>query len=262
MAAVPAAPAAARRNAAPAGPVRRRKRTPRPASALTVRKLAPPRCGDAGGQGGEGAAEAARVDDLRQASDGQFGQWLARPARPLGVVVGALPAGVAAEQRRCVATVFVDKRFAIFCVDTLAVSADACEPGAHHDVADAVGGLCGFAEFASLPMGLFGLGPAAAAALLAAAAQRARLQAVVACGGRLDPAFEVLPLISLATLLVVGGAHEAGLASHRVALQLLPGTARLETIPGAQACLSEPGCFETALHHTARWFGAHLGRRA
>jgi hypothetical protein len=237
---------------------------------LTARNAARPRRGDAGVAGGiAAAARRDSVDDVRRTlggdggQGGQGGQWLALPARPLGVVVSAKPVpDAAAEQRRQgLGAVFLARRLAILCIDAVAVSADACEPGLPHDLVRAVDSLRGLQELASLPVGLFGIGPAAAATLLAAVAQRARLHAVVVCGGRLEPAYEGLPLLSLATLLIVGGEHEAGLASHRVALRLLRGITRLETIPGARACLSEPGCFETALHHSASWFAHHLARR-
>lgn len=212
---------------------------------------APPRC------------RTGSVDKARDSGGACGGDWLALPAQPLGVVVSAMPVpDAAAEQRRQgLATVFVARRLAIFCIDAPALSADACEPGVQQALVRAVGALCGRVDLAPLPFGLFGIGPAAAVALLAAVAQRARLQAVVACGGRLEPAYAALPRLSLATLLIVGGDHEAGLASHRAALRLLPGLTRLETIPGARACLWEPACFETMQHHAADWFGHHLARR-
>ena len=111
-----------------------------------------------------------------------------------------------------------------------------------------------------LPLGLLGLGPASGAVLQAAAARRGRLQAVAACGGRLQAGLAALPLLRLPTLLVVGGADAETLAAlDRAALRRLPGAWRLETVPGAHGCFSEPGCFETAAHHAASWFGLHLG---
>ncbi len=203
------------------------------------------------------------VDTARD-SNGGHGRWLALPARPLGVVVGAMPMADAAAEQRCqgLAAVFVARRLAIFCVDVGAVSAEACEPRVQQLLVQAVAALHGCDDLAPLPFGLFGMGPAAAAALLAAVAQRARLQAVVACGGRLEPAYAALPLLSPATLLIVGGDHAEGLASHSAALRLLPGLDRQENIQGAPAGQSDPGCFETMLHHAAGWFGNHLARRS
>jgi putative phosphoribosyl transferase len=162
---------------------------------------------------------------------------------------------------QAMATVFVARKLALFCIDAEPELSDARAPLLQQALADAVGRLHQCADLAPLPVGLFGLGPAAAAALMAAVAQRARLQAVVVCGGLLEPAHPALPLLSVATLLIVGSEHEDGLHSHRLAVRLLGGATRLETIPGARACLSEPGCFETALHHAANWFGRHLVRR-
>lgn len=116
------------------------------------------------------------------------------------------------------------------------------------------------AQLAPLPLGLVGAGPGAAPVLRAAVAWRARLRAVAVCGGRPQDGLAALGLLGLPTLLVVGGADEEALAAiDRAALRRLPGAWRLETVPGARGCFAEPGCFETAAHHAASWFGLHLG---
>ena len=116
------------------------------------------------------------------------------------------------------------------------------------------------AQLAPLPLGLMGAGPGAAPVLRAAVAWRARLRAVAVCGGRPQDGLAALALLGLPTLLVVGGADEEALAAiDRAALRRLPGAWRLETVPGARGCFAEPGCFETAAHHAASWFGRHLG---
>ena len=118
------------------------------------------------------------------------------------------------------------------------------------------------ARLTRLPLGVFGLGPGAAPGLRAAVAWRARLQALAVCGGRPQDGLEALSLLGIPTLLVIGGADEEALqAIDRAALRRMPGAWRLETVPGAKACLAERGCFETAAHHAASWFGLHLGRR-
>ena len=135
-------------------------------------------------------------------------------------------------------------------------------PGAERRLRSSFDALLSCDDLAALPFGLIGLGPGSALVLLAAVAQRARLRAVVACGGPLHASHHALPLLRLPTLLIVGGADDAALVdSHRDALRLLPGLKRLETVPGARSCFSEPGCFETAVHHAADWFAHHLVRR-
>ena len=116
------------------------------------------------------------------------------------------------------------------------------------------------AQLAPLPLGLMGAGPGAAPVLRAAVAWRARLRAVAVCGGRPQDGLAALALLGLPALVVVGGADAEALAAiDRAALRSLPGAWRLETVPGARGCFTEPGCFETAAHHAGSWFGLHLG---
>ena len=60
------------------------------------------------------------------------------------------------------------------------------------------------ADTASLPLGYFGAGTGAGAALLAAAREPARVRAVVCGGGRPDVALYWLPRVKAPTLLIVG----------------------------------------------------------
>src|SRR5205085_8170276 len=60
-------------------------------------------------------------------------------------------------------------------------------------------------ETAELPLGLFGASTGAAAALITAAEQPARVKAVVSRGGRPDLAGEALGRVRAPTLLIVGG---------------------------------------------------------
>ena len=85
----------------------------------------------------------------------------------------------------------------------------------------------------SLPLGYFGASTGAAAALVAAAAEKDLVRAVVSRGGRPDLAGEVLGEVTAPTLLIVGGKDRQVLALNWDAFELLRGERRLEVVPGA-----------------------------
>lgn len=100
-------------------------------------------------------------------------------------------------------------------------------------------------------LGLYGSGPAAAAALTAAA--ECDVQAVVAAGGRPDRAGSG-PTVP--ALLVVGGEDRT---VARAALQHLAGDAgQLAVVAGATHEFAEPGAVEQVAQLAAGWFARHL----
>jgi putative phosphoribosyl transferase len=117
-----------------------------------------------------------------------------------------------------------------------------------------------------LPLGYFGVGAGAAAAL-AAAAEFQPVAAVVSCGGRVDLVERAtLARVRAPVLVVVGTAgggpraaekDERALAIGRAALDALP-DARLAVVRGATHRMSEPGSFALVARLTAEWFQAHL----
>jgi putative phosphoribosyl transferase len=108
-------------------------------------------------------------------------------------------------------------------------------------------------------IGLFGEGEAALAALRVAVGHAGRVDALVACSGRVEQAGAMLARVHAATLLMVGGLDVALLAGHRQALPRLHGPSRLEAIPGATQHFSEPGAFDTVAHLASSWLRDHLG---
>jgi putative phosphoribosyl transferase len=182
----------------------------------------------------------------------------------LGLVICLMPLqGEGAQLRhQCLADAFGGRGLAL-CLR------DSGMPEARVDGTDPVQGLGEAIDAAfenqqlgRLPLGLLGMGPGSVAVLRAAATWGGRLQAVVTCGGLLRDGIDALPMLRLPALLIVGGAEELALAdSDRAALRSLPRPWRLETVPGARSCFTEPGCFETAVHHAASWFGQYLGTR-
>lgn len=96
----------------------------------------------------------------------------------------------------------------------------------------------------SLALGYFGASTGAAAALLAAARDPARVSAVVSRGGRPDLAMRWLPEVKAPTLLIVGGDDEPVLQWNRDAYERLTAEKELVVIPRATHLFEEPGTLE------------------
>jgi putative phosphoribosyl transferase len=113
------------------------------------------------------------------------------------------------------------------------------------------------------PIGFFGASTGAAAALIAASQRSTAVHAVVSRGGRPDLAWDVLPTVRAATLLLVGGHDEDVLALNRDAYAALTGCRRRElvVIPGATHLFEEPGALDQVAACAVEWFEEHAARR-
>lgn len=110
-----------------------------------------------------------------------------------------------------------------------------------------------------LALGYFGASTGAAAALQAAAALGADIQAVVSRGGRADLADQHdLIKVHAPTLLLVGGRDEDVLALNQRAYALLPCTKELIIVPGATHLFEETGAQQEVARQAASWFSQHL----
>ncbi len=109
----------------------------------------------------------------------------------------------------------------------------------------------------ALPLGFFGASTGAAAALVAAA-ERRDVRAVVSRGGRPDLAGDILPKVTAATLLIVGGSDPEVLALNRAAYRQLHCERQLEVVPGATHLFEEPGTLEAVVALARAWFLRHL----
>lgn len=108
---------------------------------------------------------------------------------------------------------------------------------------------------AGLPLGLFGTGTGAAAALLAAAARPGTVEAVVARGGRPDLAgADCLGSLAAPTLLIVGGRDRAVLQANTEARARMGCPAELAVVSGATYLCEEPGALEQVGRLAADWF--------
>jgi dienelactone hydrolase len=116
-------------------------------------------------------------------------------------------------------------------------------------------------ELAELAVGYFGASTGAAAALVAAAADREhRVGAVVSRGGRPDLAGDALERVQAPTLLIVGGRDKLVLDLNRDASRRLSSEHRLEVVPGATHLFEEPGALEQVGELAAGWFRRWLIR--
>jgi dienelactone hydrolase len=106
--------------------------------------------------------------------------------------------------------------------------------------------------------GYFGASTGAAGALVAVVRQRERISAVVSRGGRPDLAGDLLPLVTVPTLLIVGGQDRAVLEMNQQALRQLRTPADLEVVPGATHLFEEPGTLEQVADLAVGWFARYL----
>ncbi len=106
-------------------------------------------------------------------------------------------------------------------------------------------------------IGLFGASTGAAAALVAAAEERA-IAAVVSRGGRPDLAMGQLRGVRAPTLLIVGGNDPAVLNMNEDAYRVLACPKSMEIVPGATHLFEEPGALERVASLASTWFLRHL----
>lgn len=113
-------------------------------------------------------------------------------------------------------------------------------------------------EHGDVPIGYFGASTGAAAALIAAAALGARIDAVVSRGGRPDLAGPALRHVSAPTLLIVGGEDYPVINLNQSAFQELQCEKRMDIVPGATHLFEEPGTLEKVAELAGGWFENHL----
>jgi putative phosphoribosyl transferase len=113
---------------------------------------------------------------------------------------------------------------------------------------------------AHLPLGYFGAGTGAAAALVAAARRPEHVRAVALSDGRADLAGSALPVVRAPTLLVAPGNHENSLEIDRAAIEEMTTCTQFAIIPGAGPRFEEPGALDEVVQLAAEWFVDHFGR--
>ena len=190
---------------------------------------------------------------------------LARPERPIGVVVFAHGSGSSrrSPRNRMVAGRLRGRGLATMLVDLLTEAEERVDLRTREhrfDVELLARRLTAAADWAaadaglgSLPLAYFGASTGAAAALIAATVQPDGVAAVVSRGGRPDLAGERLPLVRAPTLLIVGGRDDVVVQLNRRAQARLGGPSHLEVVPGATHLFEEPGALETVAELAGDW---------
>ncbi|OGQ56046.1 MAG: hydrolase [Deltaproteobacteria bacterium RIFCSPLOWO2_02_FULL_53_8] len=107
---------------------------------------------------------------------------------------------------------------------------------------------------AGLPIGYFGASTGAAAAINASVIMGQAVSAVVSRGGRPDMSGDYLNMVTVPTLLIVGGADSVVLELNKAAADRIPAEKELAIIPGATHLFEEPGALEEAARLATEWF--------
>jgi pimeloyl-ACP methyl ester carboxylesterase len=188
------------------------------------------------------------------------------PKQPIGLIIFAHGSGSSrfSPRNSFAAQRLSDRGFATLLFDLLTVDEEQDRrnvfdiPLLGSRLGDAVAWAATSSHVQRLPIGLFGASTGAAAALVAAANEPARIRAVVSRGGRPDLAEEALFRVQAATLLIVGGLDYEVLDLNRRALALLRCEKRLEVVPGATHLFEEPGALEAVVEASIDWLAAHV----
>jgi len=115
-------------------------------------------------------------------------------------------------------------------------------------------------NFSDRPVGYFGAGSGAAAALRAAAHFGKQIAAVVTQAGRLDLAGDTaLTTVKAPTLLLVGGRDTSAIALNREALASLGCKKHMHVIPGVKQLSDAHGPVEQVAIQATTWFSRHFG---
>jgi putative phosphoribosyl transferase len=113
-------------------------------------------------------------------------------------------------------------------------------------------------ENPDFPLGYFGASTGAAAALIAAADEGDRIEAVVSRGGRPDLAGDALPKVRAPTLLIVGGHDQVVLELNQQACERLRCEKEVEVVAGATHLFEERGALERVAQLASEWFLGHF----
>jgi dienelactone hydrolase len=113
-------------------------------------------------------------------------------------------------------------------------------------------------EARGLPLGLFGSGPGAWAALSVAAMKPAEVSAVVAAGIVPPLDTRILSRIKPPTLILAGEETGPEAALARACYSALPGRKRIECVTGLTKTRDDARANERIARHAAGWFGQNL----
>jgi predicted alpha/beta-hydrolase family hydrolase len=195
---------------------------------------------------------------------------LAEPPAATGLIVFAHSAGSGRDSPRNqrVARALVHAGFATLLFDLLTVAEEEhYTRQLGHDVAllaDRLIGALGWVyrqrDLGNLPLGVFGAGAGAAAALIASTRVPA-IRAVVSRSGRPDLANLALPLVRCPTLLIVGGQDTEVLELNHRAMRRMRAPTKLHVVPDANGIFDEPGALDEVARYACSWFRDYVTAR-
>jgi len=103
-----------------------------------------------------------------------------------------------------------------------------------------------------------GLAASPCGSFFSTGANLASVRAVVSRGGRPDLAETSLDLVTVPTLLIVGGHDPVVIELNKEALARLNGPKELKIVPGATHLFEEPGTLAQVSVLAKDWFARHL----
>jgi putative phosphoribosyl transferase len=211
------------------------------------------------------------VTDVRiELGDVALDGSLELPDDPLGIVLFAHGSGSSrhSHRNRYVAAALQERRFATLLMDLLTAEEEQVDVVTRHlrfDVHLLADRLAGAAYWlaeqpvtAALPAAYFGASTGAAAALVAASEEPARVFAAVSRGGRPDLAGDALAQVRAPTLLIVGGRDEPVIQLNQEAQARMRCETALEIVSGATHLFEETGALEEVAALAAAWFERHV----
>jgi putative phosphoribosyl transferase len=188
------------------------------------------------------------------------------PEHATGLVVFAHCSGSSRfnPRNRRVAAILQRSRLATLLLDLLTPQEE-LDRFAGRDIARAAGRLLAAAAWAAeqpelraLPVGYFGAGRGAGAALWAAADGGDRITAIVSRGGRPDLAAPRLAEVRANVLLIAGGRDHQDVDLNRQALLQLRSRAQLSIFPRATQRFDQAGTLDEVVRLAADWFKRYL----
>ena len=192
------------------------------------------------------------------------------PVDALGIVIFAHSSGSGRHSHRnqLVARAMQQSQFGTLLMDLLTSDEERVDNRTREHrfniemLAERVGALLNWtaanASLKDLPIGLFGAGTGAAAALVAAANHPTLVTSIVSRGGRPDLAGESLPKVLAPTLLIVGGYDDAVLVLNEQAKARMTAEVTLKLVPRATHLFEEPGALTEVSEFAAAWFWTTL----
>jgi len=190
--------------------------------------------------------------------------WLSRPCRGLVILVHGNGSGRFDARSTALAEALSQRRLAVLLLDLLTLQEERCRWNLFDTelIANRLSGVVrwigGQPDLAALPLGVFAVGTAAAAALTVAA--HGPIQAIVTYAGRPFLARERMDEIRVPTMLLVPESQGHLATQNQFAYRRLAGPKAIKTIPWAGQLGNEADRTAGIAELADPWFASHLRR--